>query len=403
MLWWECRYTQCATPSSSSSSSSVLPLLEEWEVSEDGSAWTLLSKENSRVVSELMKCEIGTCFVKLMNNEKFLLDTTQRLLSSVHNGWFSSLSVTRSSCFRIRPSQSSYSSVFASLLTMGFTEQLITLAIEAEGEDIQRCIAFLLSLQRQSASLTHSSSSDGASCRDVDLAVTDLVCDETLPDVTENSALRVHCCSDEVLVEQTKKYFGSSGIREVLEGRDMRYLWNGAFRRDFLVHQSTRAIHILVSFTESSPTAFPWNQRVVTNRGGFRSEVRCSDEGKCRACPSAVVYRAVPWRRSGFTGRSGGRGAVEDREGGDASGGRGESEESVSGVGVWRAAERRGSSAACGDDARPVPVCASHEERRVQRVLATHSQCGGEHGCEHLCFPSAALSSVRYGCGCQCG
>ena len=75
MLWWECRYTQCATPSSSSSSSSVLPLLEEWEVSEDGSAWTLLSKENSRVVSELMKCEIGTCFVKLMNNEKFLLDT----------------------------------------------------------------------------------------------------------------------------------------------------------------------------------------------------------------------------------------------------------------------------------------------------------------------------------------
>ena len=73
-------------PSSSSSSASLLPLLEEWEVSEDGREWTLLSRESSRVVSELMKCEIGTCFVRLMDNEKFLLDTAQRLLSSTHSG-----------------------------------------------------------------------------------------------------------------------------------------------------------------------------------------------------------------------------------------------------------------------------------------------------------------------------
>lgn len=55
-------------------------------MSENAQDWQLLSKENSRLLSTLMRCEIGTCLVKLLNNEKYLLDTTERTLSNVRDG-----------------------------------------------------------------------------------------------------------------------------------------------------------------------------------------------------------------------------------------------------------------------------------------------------------------------------
>lgn len=175
----------------------------------------------------------------------------------------------------MRPSHTQYSAVFSSLLSMGFGEPLVALAIEAEGEDIQRCLAFLLSLQQpHSPSLSITSplpsvAYDGkveSMTGSVTGSVTELGCAGTLPAMAENPALRSWCEADDVMMDATKKFFGSYGVREVLEAKEGRRLWNGAFRRDFASGQLHRLPSLITFPVDSCPLAFSATQCVLANR-----------------------------------------------------------------------------------------------------------------------------------------
>lgn len=171
----------------------------------------------------------------------------------------------------MRPSHTQYSAVFSSLLSMGFGEPLVALAIEAEGEDIQRCLAFLLSLQQppsRSLSITSPLPSvpfDGK-VESMAGSVTEMGCTGTLPAMTENPVLRSWCEADDVMMDATKKFFGSYGVREVLEAKEGRRLWNGAFRRDFASGQLHRLRFLITFPVDSCPLAFSATQCVLANR-----------------------------------------------------------------------------------------------------------------------------------------
>ena len=154
---------------------------------------------------------------------------------------------------------------------MGFDEPLVALAIEAEGEDIQRCLAFLLSLQQppsRSLSITSplpSVAYDGK-VEPMAESVTESGCTGTLPAMAENPVLRSWCEADDVMMDATKKFFGSYGVREVLEAKEGRRLWNGTFRRDFASGQLHRLRFPITSPVDSCPLAFSATQCVLANR-----------------------------------------------------------------------------------------------------------------------------------------
>ena len=171
----------------------------------------------------------------------------------------------------MRPSHTQYSAVFSSLLSMGFGEPLVALAIEAEGEDIQRCLAFLLSLQQppsRSLSITSPLPSvpfDGK-VESMAGSVTESGCTGTLPAMAENPVLRSWCEADDVMMDATKKFFGSYGVREVLEAKEGRRLWNGAFRRDFASGQLHRLRSLITFPVDPCSLAFSATQCVLANR-----------------------------------------------------------------------------------------------------------------------------------------
>ena len=171
----------------------------------------------------------------------------------------------------MRPSHTQYSAVFSSLLSMGFGEPLVALAIEAEGEDIQRCLAFLLSLQQppsRSLSITSPLPSvpfDGK-VESMAGSVTESGCTGTLPAMAENPVLSSSCEADDVMMDATKKFFGSYGGREVLEAKEGRRLWNGSFRRDFASGQLHRLRFPITFPVDSYSLAFSAAQCVLANR-----------------------------------------------------------------------------------------------------------------------------------------
>ena len=171
----------------------------------------------------------------------------------------------------MRPSHTQYSAVFSSLLSMGFGEPLVALAIEAEGEDIQRCLAFLLSLQQppsRSLSITSPLPSvpfDGK-VESMAGSVTESGCTGTLPAMAENPVLRSWCEADDVMMDATKKFFGSYGVREVLEAKEGRRLWNGTFRRNFASGQLHRLRFPITFPVDSYSLAFSAAQCVLANR-----------------------------------------------------------------------------------------------------------------------------------------
>lgn len=171
----------------------------------------------------------------------------------------------------MRPSHTQYSAVFSSLLSMGFGEPLVALAIEAEGEDIQRCLAFLLSLQQppsRSLSITSPLPSvpfDGK-VESMAGSVTESGCTGTLPAMAENPVLRSWCEADDVMMDATKKFFGCYGVREVLEAKEGRRLWNGTFRRDFASGQLHRLRSLITFPVDPCSLAFSATQCVLANR-----------------------------------------------------------------------------------------------------------------------------------------
>ncbi len=171
----------------------------------------------------------------------------------------------------MRPSHTQYSAVFSSLLSMGFGEPLVALAIEAEGEDIQRCLAFLLSLQQppsRSLSITSPLPSvpfDGK-VESMAGSGTESGWTGTLPAMAENPVLRSWCEADDVMMDATKKFFGSYGVREVLEAKEGRRLWNGTFRRDFASGQLHRLRFPITFPVDPCSLAFSAAQCVLANR-----------------------------------------------------------------------------------------------------------------------------------------
>lgn len=131
------------TPSfSSSSSSSSASAVEEWEVSENEQEWApaeqgeqpddqhadaLRDRRLPRQAAEQREVPAGHRRAHALQRERWVGPRR-----SLHGR----------TTLHVRPSHTQYSAVFSSLLSMGFGEPLVALAIEAEGEDIQRCLAF---------------------------------------------------------------------------------------------------------------------------------------------------------------------------------------------------------------------------------------------------------------------
>lgn len=167
----------------------------------------------------------------------------------------------------MRPSRTDYSAVFSALLSMGFSEPLVAMAIEAEGEDVQRCLSFLLSLQQSPSSpavpaLSALPAASPASSL-YPHGNTEVSCTGTLPTLSENPTLRGWCQADNSRMDATKKFFGSDDVREALEGNGER-LWNAMFRRDFVSYQIHRLCFAACFLLD--PDSFSSPQRIITNR-----------------------------------------------------------------------------------------------------------------------------------------
>lgn len=75
-----------ALHSSSSSSDSYSPReYTHWEMG-SGDEWRSLCRDDSELLSELIDSEIGVCVVRLVEGDKYLLDTREKSLVHVHSG-----------------------------------------------------------------------------------------------------------------------------------------------------------------------------------------------------------------------------------------------------------------------------------------------------------------------------
>ena len=149
---------------------------------------------------------------------------------------------------------------------MGFSEPLVAMAIEAEGEDVQRCLSFLLSLQQSPAmpAMPAMPSSPAIpAMSSISSNNVEVSCMGRLPSLTENPTLRGWCQADNGRMDATKKFFGRDDVREVLEGNGER-LWNAVFRRDFVSYQIHRLCFAVCFLLD--PDSFSSTQRLITNR-----------------------------------------------------------------------------------------------------------------------------------------
>lgn len=204
---------------SSSSSESVVPtLIERWEVcSDEDGEWKELSVKDSQLITAIIHGEMDNCFIRIEDDDRYLMSIPAMKLISVHSNQEYSL----------RPSISSGSPIRESLLLMGFSPSSIELSLQEKGESIQDCIQFLLQQSSDHAPIMKHS-------------ISDETYESSLPSLKENDQVLSDCCSDKDYYSHTRKYFGEENYLSLLDIENLKFLWNAPYRKEFLIMQSYR-------------------------------------------------------------------------------------------------------------------------------------------------------------------
>lgn len=203
---------------SSSSSESVVPtFIERWEVCSDDGEWKELSVKDSQLITTIIRGEMDNCFIRIENDDKYLMSIPAMKLISVHS----------SQEYSFRPSVNSCSPIRESLLLMGFSPSSIELSLQEKGESIQECIQYLLEQSTEHVPVMKDSISDESS-------------EVSLPSLKESDQVLSDCCNDKDYYSHTRKYFGEEDYLSLLDIHNLKYLWNVPYRKEFLIMQSYR-------------------------------------------------------------------------------------------------------------------------------------------------------------------